>query len=214
MIKNKTKYKAIIFDLHGPMSDGAYLDKFWLEVLPRLYAKRYALTVKGAKKILRKKFKEYGKNDYRYYSATYWLGLLNLKSKLRAIMEETKGCPFLFSDMLDIVKSVHAEAKTAIISSTIKEIIHIELGRNKRHFDCIYASIDDFGIAGKPKGFYTKISKSMGVKPKDILHIGNNIETDVKNAKAAGFHTFFFDKKRPRRKVTEELKAFLKSNEI
>ncbi|MDO8492492.1 MAG: HAD family hydrolase [bacterium] len=208
------KYKAIIFDLHGPLSDSAYLDKFWLEVLPRLYAKRNNLTVRGSKKILKKRFKEYGENDYRYYSATYWLGLLNLKSKLRKIIKETKGGPFLFSDMLEIVKSVHRKAKTAIISSTIKEIIHIELGRNKRYFDHIYASIDDFGIVGKPRGFYTRISKSMGIKPNDILHIGNNIKTDVKNAKAAGFNVFFFDKKRPRREVVEELKALLKSNEI
>jgi FMN phosphatase YigB (HAD superfamily) len=208
------KYKAIVFDLHGPLSDSAYLDTFWLEVLPGLYAKRKGITIKESKKILQRKFKEYGKNDYRYYSATHWLGLLNLKSQLKKIIKKTKGGPFLFSDMLAVVKSVHRKTKTAIISSTIKEIIHIELGKNKRYFDYVYASIDDFGIAGKPKGFYTKLSQSMGIKPKDILHIGNNIKTDVKNAQAAGFNTFFFDKKRPRREIIKELKALLKPNEI
>ena len=64
--------RLISFDLQGVVSDATFSDTFWLEELPKLYAKRHNVDVAVAKRSLGDMFKAMGKYDLRYYDDAYW----------------------------------------------------------------------------------------------------------------------------------------------
>ena len=200
--------KVISFDMQGTLTDAAFSDEFWLETLPALYAEKQEISVAEAKEILKKKFNEWGKNDYRYYSIKYWMKELEIHS-FKEIFKRIINKPHLYVDSLEILNNLYGKKKMIIISSTTKEFISVELGRNKKYFSQIFSSLDDFNISGKPPKLYTEIAKVLEVKPEEILHIGDKYDMDIEHAKKAGLQTFYLKRKLPRKEVIETLKNIL-----
>jgi HAD superfamily hydrolase (TIGR01549 family) len=203
------KYKVISFDLQGTLSDHAFSDEFWLELLPRLYSESKNVSIEEAKEALKTKFKEYGRYDYRYYSVQYWIKELDPKLTFDDIRKRMRSKPLLFADTVKIIEELYGKVILIIISSTTNEFIESELGDKRKYFDHVYSSLDSFGIAGKPKELYLKIAEILGVKPFEMIHIGNSEESDIKNAQEAGLDTFFFDEKESRERLIAELKKIL-----
>lgn len=199
------KYQVISFDLQGTLSDSAFSDEFWLETLPRLYAKSKRVTVKKAKKELKAMFQKWGKYDYRYYSLEYWLKELGLVINFNEIIALMNSKPCFFRETIPLLKKLKQKVKLILVSTTTKEFIDAELGARKKHFTHIFSSLDDFNIAGKPTEIYVKIAEQLKVAGSKILHIGDCQEMDIENAQKAGWQTFFFDKEIPKRKVLSEL---------
>ncbi|MFH1638357.1 MAG: HAD family hydrolase [Candidatus Woesearchaeota archaeon] len=203
------KFDIISFDLQGTLSDSAFSDEFWLEILPKLYSKSKGIRLDEAKGELKERFKTYEKYDYRYYSFNYWMNELRLGLSFDEALSMISHKPHFFDDIRRLLEEIKGKARLIIISSTTKEFIEAELYGNRIYFDAVYSSIDDFGIAGKPKELYEEISKIYGVSPSRILHIGDCKEMDVKNAKMAGLEAFYLDKKLPRKEVIEKLREVI-----
>jgi len=203
------KYDVIAFDLQGTLSDSSFSDKFWMKVLPELYAQNKNIPLTKAREELKKKFKEYGKYDYRYYSMDYWLKELNLKLKFKDICKLIKSKPYFYRDSLKLIKKLGKKNILIVISSTTKEFINAELGKNKKCFKYIFSSIDDFDIAGKPKELYLKIAKILKTNPHKIIYIGNDTEMDIRNARLAGYNTFFFDNDKARKENMSKLSEII-----
>lgn len=196
--------------MQGVLTDSAFSDEFWLETLPLLYAKSKKTDLERAKKILRRKFDEYGKYDYRYYSVNHWIKELNLKIGFDDIKKLIKNKPLFYKDIQKLLQNILGKFRIILISTTTYDFIESEIGENKKYFNKIYSTLDDFNIAGKTKDVYEKIARENKVLPLEILHVGDNKEMDVKNAKKAGFKTLFFDDTKPREENIKNLKTILK----
>lgn len=188
------KYKVISFDMQGTLTNSAFSDEFWMEALPKLYSKVKRIPLTLVKKELKERFKDYGIYDFRYYSTDYWSKELGSKIKVDSIQKGMKNKPLFYEEMLDFIKDLSKRFKLIIISTTTKDFLDIELGKNKRYFHKLYSSLDDFKTAGKTPEVYKKVLRELNLKPKELLHIGDNIEMDIINADKAGCSTFFFDK--------------------
>jgi HAD superfamily hydrolase (TIGR01549 family) len=199
-------YKIIAFDLQGTLSNSSFSDEFWFDTLPKLYSESKKIPIEDAKVQLKTLFKEYGKYDFRYYSVDYWMKELKLSLKFEDIKKLIITKPHFFRATIDLLEELSKKYTLIIISSTTKEFIKTELGKNKKYFKQVYSSIDDFNTAGKPKEIYLKIAQINNVSPGEILYIGDDPEMDVKNAGEAGYNTFFFNKKEDRSKIIDELK--------
>jgi len=97
----------------------------------------------------------------------------------------------------------------AIISTTTRSFIDLELGDEARHFKHIYSSLDDLHIAGKPPTVFREVANRLGLEPDRLLHIGDCPEMDVTNALAAGWHVFHFDKQQPRDQLMSSLRRLI-----
>ena len=87
-----------------------------------------------------------------------------------------------------------------------------ELNGRENLFSETYSALDDLSTAGKRTEVYQKLSEKYNIKPEEAINIGDNQEMDISNAQAAGWDTFFFDKKRHRDTLIQELKTKLKDN--
>jgi putative hydrolase of the HAD superfamily len=203
------KFEIVSFDLQGTLSDSAFSDEFWMETLPELYSESRGIPLGEAKEELKELFKGYGKYDFRYYSFDYWMKELGLDLTLQNVMKHMKNKPLFFEEWKEFLSELKGKYKLIICSSTTKEFIQAELGENKGYFDYVFSSIDDLGIAGKPKDFYEKVLEKIGVPAERVIHIGDMKEMDIDNAKKAGLEAFCFDKSLPKKKIIKKLRHML-----
>ncbi|QQS70979.1 HAD-IA family hydrolase [Candidatus Saccharibacteria bacterium] len=79
-----------------------------------------------------------------------------------------------------------------LLSTTTNRFIDYELGLNKQYFNKIYSCVDDFSTGGKTADVFGAIAREWGVKPNEIVHIGDNQEMDIDNALKAGVRAILY----------------------
>jgi len=174
--------KYLSFDLQGTLSASEFSDNFWRELLPEAYASRYDIDITEAKAQLGAEFKKIGTYDIRYYDDAYWAEELGFTTV--DLIEDALPQPILDIDLMRFLKSL--DIPKIIISTTTNAFIDYELGQNKTVFTRTFSCVDDFETGGKTREIFQKIAHELGVEPREILHIGDNDEMDIENARLAG----------------------------
>lgn len=200
-------FDLVSFDVQGTLTDAAFGDAFWLDVLPGLYAARHGLEISEAKRQLREQFVAMGPYDARYYSVRRWLDGLRTGLQPSDVFPLLGSEPRFFQEFVPLLEDLQGRCRLIAFSSTTREFLARELGERARFFARTISSLDDLGIPGKPKAAYGRLAKEFGVDPARCLHVGDSLEMDVTNARQAGWKALHADKKRSRREIVEELRA-------
>lgn len=177
--------RYLSFDLQGVLSASAFSDYFWLEQLPRLYAKKHQLSLREAKTVLGARFKAMGKYDLRYYDDAYWaeqLGFVTLE-----VLQAMPVQPVLNKALLGHIRTI--SLPKIILSTTTTTFLDYELGSKRQLFEQIFSCVDTFHVGGKTPQVFQDVARALGVRPDEIIHIGDNPEMDIQNATTAGLHT-------------------------
>jgi putative hydrolase of the HAD superfamily len=98
----------------------------------------------------------------------------------------------------EVLQRLHElSLKIGLICNTGRETGHVlrELMRREGVLDYFDATVFSNEVGhGKPdKRIFLTAADKMGLKPTDVLHVGDNIENDVKGAQSAGMKTLLFD---------------------
>lgn len=204
------KFSVVSFDVQGTLTDTAFSDEFWFEMLPRLYVENNKVTTEQAKTELKDLFEKYGRYDERYYSVDYWLRELHCRQTFEELVRGMRHKPEVFDDMMNFVTEISKNTKVIATSSTTQSFIKYELNGFIKKFDQVFSAIDDFNIFGKPPILYQKIAERLEASPEVILHIGDSREMDVKNARQAGCLSIYFDRSIPRSQSISNIRKFIR----
>lgn len=202
-------YSVISFDLQGTLSDSEFSDEFWLELLPALYTEHHTLTLADSKQVLWQQFTAMGKYDRRYYCPQYWINELCPESSIDEVFSRLSSKPFLYDQAIELIRELSQQIPLIILSTTTNSFIKCELREAETYFQHVFSCIDSFDTAGKTSAIFEKVASILNVSPSNLLHIGDCKEMDISNAQAAGWHTYFLDKKLPLEIRFEQLKSFL-----
>jgi FMN phosphatase YigB (HAD superfamily) len=204
-----SKYQLISFDLQGTLSDSAFSDEFWLELLPRLYSEKRGLDIADARAELKSQFTAMGKYHKLYYCPRSWIKELCPEKSFAEVIARLSHAPLLFEDSLMLVQELAKTVPLIILSTTTHDFIDVELSKGRDCFCGVYSTLDDFHTAGKTSDVFKSVASRHEVSGENVLHVGDCPEMDIANAKAAGWNTFFFDKKRPRSQSLKELQELI-----
>jgi FMN phosphatase YigB (HAD superfamily) len=180
--------RYLSFDLQGVLSNADFSDYFWLEQLPRLYAKKHNVTLQEAKAALRSQFAAIGKYGILYYDDASWgrqLGFVTAD-----ILPAMPLQPTLNTTLLQFIKAQPIPA--VILSTTTMAFINYELGDKTQLFQEIFSCVDTFRAGGKKPAVFRKAVEALGVRPDEVLHIGDNPEMDIRNGCDAGLQTIAY----------------------
>ena len=119
--------KVISFDVTGTLVSERFVDYFWLELIPRLFAERHAVSLEEAKRIVFSKYDEIGKNDIRWYIPGYWFELFDLKVSLREALEEIRREVEVYDDAKEALERLSAKYDLVISSNLSREFIDVAL---------------------------------------------------------------------------------------
>ncbi|QOJ79197.1 HAD family hydrolase [Infirmifilum lucidum] len=189
---------VVSFDLDGTLVTREYVDYFWLELVPRLYAEKHGLALEEAKRIVYASYDEIGPGDVRWYMPGYWFRRFGIEEHLESALREASERIRPYKDAIEVVEDLQGRYTLIISTSAAREFVGLVLSKVElysRAFSRVFSSSSDFGLPGKPAAFYRRVAEKLGVRPDQVLHVGDDEENDFKNAVEAGVKALFVDRK-------------------
>ena len=189
---NKTK--VVSFDVDGTLVDRKFVDIIWDEAVPELYAKEKGIGLEEAKEYIKKEYDKVGDKKVEWYDIKYWFKHFGINKNWKELLMEFKNEIEIYPDVMNILDELSKKYKLIIISNASKEFLDIEVEKFKHYFAYIFSSTSDFKQLKKTANFYFSICSILGVKPHEIVHVGDNWDFDFIAPRKIGIKTFYLDR--------------------
>jgi len=185
--------KYISFDLDGTLADDTFDKLIWHEEVPKLYAAKHGMSLDNAKLHVYAEY--YRALDIErvktWTDIGYWFGRFGLQD-WQQLVKDMKKHVFLYDDTIDALEYLSKKYKLIIVSNAGQKFLDVKLEAEglRKHFDCIFSAPDTFGVPRKNKVMFQKILDKLGVKPDEIVHIGDDHELDYEVPTALGIKSY------------------------
>ncbi len=184
--------KIVSFDVEGTLVTPDYSHAIWHEGIPSLYAKRNGIGFEEAKALVSKAYDEIGEGRREWYDIRYWFDRFQL-GDCGQVLEKYKPRASLYPEVRQVLPALKKAYKLVVSSSSAREFLPYLLYGIDKYFDRVFSSISDYGQL-KSQEFYTLVCQETGVKPDEVVHIGDNWQVDFLAAKEAGIQAFHIDR--------------------
>jgi len=192
------RVRFVSLDLDGTIVNRDYVDYFWLELVPTLYAERHGLSLEEAKKEVQRQYDEIGPKDLRWYNPQYWFQRFSLDSGMLSwALEEAGRLVKPYRDALEFIEAVKGKVQLVLSTSASREFIKIVFARVpelEQAFTRVFSSTSDFSLPGKPPEFYKAVLKLLGAEPGEVVHAGDDEEADYRVPASLGIRAFLVDR--------------------
>jgi HAD superfamily hydrolase (TIGR01549 family) len=184
--------ELVSFDAEGTLVTPDFSQTIWHEAIPALYAQKTGLDLAQAKKRVTEEYDKIGVHRLEWYDIEYWFGRLDLGSSQPVIQNCLSKISY-YPEIGEVLSSLVSEYKLIVASGTPLELLHCLLRDVKSYFARVFSSISHYRQVKNPD-FYLRICEEMGVKPSQVIHVGDNWQFDFLNARQAGINAFYIDR--------------------
>jgi len=184
--------ELISFDAEGTLVTPDFSETIWHEAIPALYARKKGIDLAQAKKLIREEYDKIGDRRLEWYDIEYWFRYLDLGSS-ETVIQSCLGKIAYYPEITEVLSSLASEYELIIASGTPLELLHCLLRDIKPYFVRIFSSISHYRQVKSPD-FYIRICEEMGVKPGQVIHVGDNWQFDFLNARQAGINAFHINR--------------------
>jgi HAD superfamily hydrolase (TIGR01549 family) len=188
--------KIISFDMDGTLVDPEFTDWVWLHGIPILYAAKENIPFEQAKHFVVGEYLKVGEGAIEWYDIKYWFQFFKLEKNWKDLMLQYVDKIRIYPDVDGILGLLKKKFPIILTSNAGREFIDIEMEATGlgRYFDRIFSATSDFGQVKKTAGFYRRICETLGVRPEDIVHVGDHYEFDYLAPRSLGIHAFYLDR--------------------
>ena len=184
--------ELISFDAEGTLVTPDFSETIWHEAIPALYAQKKGIDFVQAKKAIVEEYGKIGDQRLEWYDIKYWFRYLNLGSSEPVIQSCLCKITY-YPEVIEVLSSLASEYRLIVASGTPLELLHCLLRDIKPYFVRIFSSISHYKQVKSPD-FYLRICGEMGVKPDQVIHVGDNWQFDFLNARQAGINSLYIDR--------------------
>jgi putative hydrolase of the HAD superfamily len=182
----------ISFDAEGTLVTPDFSQTIWHEAIPALYAQKNGIDLAQAKSCIAEEYGRIGDQRLEWYDIEYWFSYLGLGST-EPVIQSCLNKICYYPEVTEVLSSLASEYKLIVASGTPLELLHCLLRDIKPYFVRVFSSISHYRQVKSPD-FYLRICEEMGVKPSQVLHVGDNWQFDLLNAREAGINAFYIDR--------------------
>lgn len=186
--------KIISFDADGTLVDGRFMDLFWNKGIPEVYAKKKGIRFDEAKKEVERLYNEVGDEDIRWYDPEYWFNFLGLGDSFEDLLNKFKDEVKVYPEVYEVLDNLKESYQLIVVSNAPREILDFELKGLEDYFSHIFSSTSDFKEVRKTRDFYSKLCNILGIKARNIIHVGDHWKFDFIAPKKLGIEAFFLDR--------------------
>ena len=182
---------VVSFDLVGTLVSSEFIDYFWLEGLPREFARLKGMSIKKAKDTVLKLYDEIGEDDIRWYLPLYWerkLGV-NIEGVLNESAQYIKTIP----RGIRLLEIAARKSRVYILTNTSIEFVDLvfeKLRFMRENVVGVFSCVSHFMLTRKTEKFYNLVLKTLGCNPKNMIHVGDNKIYDVKIPRKIGIRAY------------------------
>lgn len=193
------KPKVVSFDLNGTLVTHEYVNYFWEELLPKLYAERKGLKESEAKEIVFSLYEKVGSYDIRWYLPEYWIRRLDLGIKFKELTSVLKKKVVLYPEALETLQYLKDKVELLILTNVSIEFVNVVFSRFpvfKKVFSSAYSCVSHFYLPKKDERFYKTILRLKRLKPHLLIHVGDDHIYDYKVPRRIGIQAYYINREK------------------
>jgi FMN phosphatase YigB (HAD superfamily) len=184
--------ELISFDAEGTLVTPDFSEAIWHEAIPALYAQKKGIDPVEAKMRIAEEYSRIGDQRLEWYDIEYWFSYLGLGSS-EPVIQSCLGKIAYYPEVTEVLSCLASEYRLIVASRTPLELLYCLLRDIKSYFVRIFSSISHYREVKSPD-FYLKVCGEMGVKPSQVIHVGDNWQFDFLNAQQAGINALYIDR--------------------
>ena len=184
--------KIVSFDVEGTLVTTDFSYTIWFEAIPLRYAERNGIDLDQSKVIVEEEYRKVGDQRLEWYDVWYWFKKLDLGIPT-PVMEKCRNKVHYYPEVSDVLASVGGKYTLSIASGSPRDFLFHLLKDIEPHFARVFSSISDYKTLKTPE-FYRKMCRTLGVRPEQVVHVGDNWQFDVLAPSEIGIHAFYLDR--------------------
>ncbi len=200
--------RVISLDMDGTLVNSRFVDKVWMEGMPMLYAEKTGLDFLSAKEYVVGEYMKIGSDHLEWYDLLYWIDKFGLKVGKEELLQMYEDEIETYPEVQEVLDQLSESYDLVVTSNAAREFIDFELEGLSDYFREIFSATSDFREVKKSPLIYGTVCAHMGVKPFEVLHIGDHYNYDYESPLEAGLDALFLDRKGERsgREVVGDLR--------
>jgi putative hydrolase of the HAD superfamily len=200
--------RVISLDMDGTLVNSRFVDKVWMEGIPMLYAEKTGLDFPLARSYVIGEYMKVGSDHLEWYDLLYWIDKFGLKVGKVELLQMYEDEIEIYPEVQEVLDHLSLSYDLVVTSNAAREFIDFELDGLSDYFREIFSATSDFREVKKSPLIYGTVCANMGVKPYEVLHIGDHYSYDYEAPLEAGLDALFLDRKGERsgREVVGDLR--------
>ncbi len=200
--------RVISLDMDGTLVNTRFVDKVWMEGMPMLYAEKTGLDFPAARSYVVGEYMKVGSDHLEWYDLLYWIDKFGLKVGKEDLLQMYEDEIEIYPEVQEVLDHLSESYDLVVTSNAAREFIDFELDGLSDYFREIFSATSDFRVVKKSPLIYGTVCAHMGVKPFEVLHIGDHYNYDYESPLDAGLDALFLDRKGERsgREVVGDLR--------
>lgn len=184
--------KIISFDVEGTIVTTGFSYAIWFEMIPRCYAMRHCVDFDEATRQIRQAYDSVGDQKLEWYDVQYWFTRFDLGPADLA-MEQLQDRVVYFPETRKVLSRLSRDYKLNVASGSPRPFLKHLLRDVEHNFSSIFSSTSDFQQV-KTASFYQAMCRDLGVEPRQVIHIGDNLQFDVNEPASVGINAFHLNR--------------------
>ena len=184
--------KVVSFDVEGTMVTTDFSYAIWFEMIPQRYAERWALSLAEATRKIKQEYDSLGDQQIDWYDVQYWFTRFDL-GKADIAMEGLQPRVRYYPETRDVLKKLDGVYKLSVASGSPRPFLKHLLRDTAHHFHSIFSSTSDFQQV-KTAEFYENMCRQLGVKPGQVVHVGDHLQFDCLEPASIGIRAYYLDR--------------------
>ncbi|MGV8089550.1 MAG: HAD family hydrolase [Methanothrix sp.] len=187
--------RIISLDMDGTLVNSRFVDKVWMEGMPRLYAEKSGLDLPAAREYVIGEYMKIGSDHLEWYDLKFWIDKFGLSIGKEELLELYEDEIEVYPEVEDVLELLSENYELVVTSNAAREFIDIELDGLQGYFREVFSATSDFREVKKSPLLYGAICAHLDARPFEVLHIGDHYSYDYESALDAGLDALFLDRK-------------------
>ena len=187
--------RIISLDMDGTLVDSRFVDKVWMEGMPRLFAERTGLDFPAAREYVIGEYMKIGSDHLEWYDLKFWIDKFGLSMGKDELLELYEDEIEVYPEVEEVLELLSENYELVVTSNAAREFIDIELDGLQGYFREVFSATSDFREVKKSPLLYGAICAHLDARPFEVLHIGDHYSYDYESALDAGLDALFLDRK-------------------
>lgn len=187
------RIRVLSLDLEGTLVDDDFSRLVWEEGLPVLYADEKGITLESALKRVMKEYSEIGPERGEWYDLRYWFRRFDLRGDWRSLLERFKDSISIYPEVRGVLERLRRDYEMVIVSNTSRDFLDLMMEGLGPYFKCVFSAPSDFETIKSP-GLFAQICSELGVKPQEVVHVGDSRKFDFIAPREVGITPFLLDR--------------------
>ena len=187
--------RIISLDMDGTLVNSRFVDKVWMEGMPRLFAERTGLDFPAAREYVIGEYMKIGSDHLEWYDLKFWIDKFGLSIGKEELLELYEDEIEVYPEVEEVLELLSENYELVVTSNAAREFIDIELDGLQGYFREVFSATSDFREVKKSPLLYGAICAHLDARPFEVLHIGDHYSYDYESALDAGLDALFLDRR-------------------